>query len=134
MASHEGIFRSKASTDYEIDSAATSSWEEGNAPHPGTQKILLDRNISTRGMRSRKISDHDFEYYDYIIGMDKNNVRDLYHFSPEQYHHKIKLFLNSVDGYEGMDVPDPWYTGDFDTTERLVDLGTSSWLKIIDNE
>lgn len=69
-----------------------------------------------------------------LLAWIKNNVRDLYHFSPEQYHHKIKLFLNSVDGYEGMDVPDPWYTGDFDTTERLVDLGTSSWLKIIENE
>lgn len=68
----------------EIDSAATSSWEAGNPPHEGTQAVLRANEISSEGMQSRQIMRADFEQYDWIIGMDHQNIADL-----KKKHHGI---------------------------------------------
>ncbi|MBP2097402.1 low molecular weight protein-tyrosine-phosphatase [Enterococcus rivorum] len=130
----EGLFKQKvkqAELEQSIFtySAATSSWEAGNPPHHGTQKILREKNISTDGMRSTQITKEDFETYDLIIGMDDNNVKELKRIAPVTTHDKIHLFLSIVAGKETMEVPDPYYTGDFQQTFDLVDEGTNAWLE-----
>ncbi|MBP1048028.1 low molecular weight phosphotyrosine protein phosphatase [Enterococcus sp. BWM-S5] len=113
-----------------VASGATSRWEEGNPPHSGTQKILKKHQISVNGMYSTPVTQQDFQTYDFIIGMDHNNVADLKRMAPTDWDGEILLFMSVVEGHEGEAVPDPYYTGDFDQTYRMVDQGTDAWLNV----
>ena len=70
--------------DYEIESRATSSWEHGNPIHKGTQKIFKAHEIPYDSSKtSQQISKDDFEYFDYVIGMDESNLLDLTRMCPQ---------------------------------------------------
>lgn len=108
--------------DLEIESRGTSGWEHGNPIHPGTQKILTANAIPFRKDKgSQRISAEDFAYFDYLIGMDEQNVRDMKAVVPEGLAHKIYQF-------EEESVPDPYYTGDFEDTYQRVSRGCRTWL------
>ncbi|CYV13292.1 low molecular weight protein-tyrosine-phosphatase [Streptococcus suis] len=108
---------------FHIESRATSSWEHGNPIYPGTQKIFQEYSIPfDQTKTSQQISQTDFEEFDVIIGMDSNNVRDLRKMAPAQAQDKIFQFADNS-------VPDPWYTGDFQETYRMVKQGCQDWLK-----
>lgn len=129
----EAIFRDQfnqrgESEKFHVDSAATSRWEVGNPPHRGTQKILNAHNISTKGMYARQVTSEDFYQSDVVIGMDRENVEDLLRLAPAGTQEKIYLYLDLVPGKEGQGIPDPWYTGDFDETYRLIKEGLPYWL------
>ena len=107
-------------------SRATSSWEHVNPIHHGTQEIFKKHQIAYDNHKSsQQISYQDFCDFDVIIGMDVNNVADLKQMS-RGVDDKVFLF---VDG----GVPDPWYTGDFDTTYDLVKRGCEQWLARLRN-
>lgn len=112
-------------------SAATSSWEAGKHPHRGTQRLLNQKNIPFNGIRSTKIQSDDFYNYDYIIGMDENNLKELRRLAPNDWQGELYLFMSVVKGHEIEEVPDPYYTGDFQTTYEMVDKGTDAWLALI---
>lgn len=95
--------------------------------HRGTQAILQRYQIPyTNDKGSQPISKDDLAYFDYIIGMDEQNVKDLKALSQGTYDDKISLFCDGG-------VPDPWYTGDFEETYRLVNDGCKQWLTLINN-
>ena len=121
-------FKTKHVTDFDVDSAATSRWEVGNPPHPGTQKILAQHHISAKGMRARQVTKEDFYDTDYIIGMDQENVSDLQAMTPAGTEDKIYLYLDRVPGCTGEGIPDPWYTGNFEETYDLIQKGLNEWL------
>lgn len=128
----EGLFQKEAEIKnfpLVIDSAATSSWEIGNPPHPGTQEKLRQLGISCGQMRARKIQLTDFETYDWIIAMDQSNRDDLLKLAPKKYHEKICTYLSVVPEAMQQDIPDPYYTGDFSETLRLLNEGKPYWLK-----
>lgn len=133
----EAIFRKKVSEAglddaIEVDSCGTSSWNEGDMPHQGTRDILAKLDLDVSDMQSRVITSEDFETYDYIIGMDESNLRDLEGIAPNLVNlEKIHLLLSEEIGCERLDVPDPYYTEDFDTTYDLIDQGTTKWLDVI---
>lgn len=109
-----------------VDSRATSSWEHGNPIHPGTQNILRQYALPfDQTKASQQFKRADFEAYDLVIGMDEQNVRDLKALSAGAYDEKIALFREGG-------VPDPWYTGDFEETYRLVTAGCEKWLAQIE--
>lgn len=110
-----------------IESRATSSWEQGNPVHPGTQNILNQAGIKLTDKTSMSISEEDMATFDIILGMDRQNVKDLKQ-RFRLYHDKIHLFLEPV-AMVGDDVPDPWYTGDFEETHKLINLGLDQWMK-----
>ncbi|CAM5206106.1 protein-tyrosine-phosphatase OS=Ureibacillus acetophenoni OX=614649 GN=SAMN05877842_11191 PE=3 SV=1 [Ureibacillus acetophenoni] len=112
-----------------VDSAATSSWHIGESPHKGTLSKLREFNISTTGIKARQLQKDDFEKFDYIIGMDSNNVRNIRDMLGQPDHPKIFRFLDLT--YHKKDVPDPYYTGDFQETYELVLDGCQALLKII---
>lgn len=100
--------------DWEVSSRATSGWEHGNPVHLGTQKKLKEKNIPWDKQKvSQQMSLEDFDYFDKIYVMDDSNLKDLLEMSPRESHHKIKKI---IDG----NVPDPWYTGDFEETYQLL--------------
>lgn len=131
----EGLLKKRVADEgrtnqFMIDSAATSTYELGRPPHPGTQAILAKENIRTENMIARQIQLQDFQKFDWIIGMDQSNVEELRQLAPADAQTKIHLFLSSVPGKEEQNVPDPYYTHDFDETYQLLSQGLDYWLKI----
>jgi len=122
-------FVMKSLTDkYEIQSRATSSWEHGNPIHKGTQGIFRSHGVPyDTSKTSQQISKKDFEYFDYIIGMDESNLADLHQMCPQDQQYKIQPFASES-------VPDPWYTGDFEETYDRVLTGCQAWLSRLENE
>ncbi|MFA6801653.1 MAG: protein-tyrosine-phosphatase, partial [Acholeplasmataceae bacterium] len=76
-----------------VESCATSSWEVGNSIHEGTKNILDQYEIDSKHMRAKQITNRDFETFDYIIGMDQNNVDTLISMNPN-YKYKVYLYLD----------------------------------------
>lgn len=130
----EAVFRKKVEEQgladwFLIESRGTSRWEEGKAPHSGTCNILKEHGISCDGMSSKQIVSQDFQTFDLIIGMDKQNMVDLKAMSPTEKTAAIHLLLEVLPDSQHQEVPDPYYTGDFELTFELVDAATSAWLE-----
>ena len=99
-------------------SAATSTEEIGNPVHPGTRNLLKRHGISTAGKYARQMTKKDYKEYDYLIGMDQWNIRNMLQICGEDPQHKICRLLDFTD--HPRDIADPWYTGDFETTYQDV--------------
>ena len=100
-----------------IASAATSTWELGNPPHYGTQAELKKHGISCVGKRAVLLKNTDYVKYDLILGMDRENIRDMMHLFNGDPDGKVHLLKEYSTGGE---VDDPWYSGDFKTTYEDV--------------
>ena len=107
---------------FEIDSAATSREEIGNPPHYGTRNKLRQVQIPLIAHHARQMTRQDYENFDFLIGMDSANIRNMTRIVGGDEEHKIYKMLSFAD-YEkthqlsaARDVADPWYTGDFDAT------------------
>ena len=111
---------------FEIDSAATSREEIGNTPHYGTVRKLREENIPLIPHRARQMTRNDYLYYDYLIGMDTWNIRNMNRIVGADPDHKIHKLLEYTN--RGGDIADPWYTGNFDETYRDVSEGCEGLL------
>lgn len=132
----EGMFRAKVNaaglTDQiRIDSAATGNWNLGNPPHRGTQQILTKHGIDYSQMRARLIGQDDFSDFDYVIGMDSSNMADLEALKPLDSDVVLKKLMDFAPDEKESEVPDPYYTGNFEETERLVSAGCEGLLQAI---
>ena len=117
---------------FEIDSAATSREEIGNPPHYGTVNKLRQVGIPVVPHRAVQMTKADYEYYNYLIGMDTANIRNMNRIAdgdPEGKIYKLLAFAGS-----GRDVADPWYTGDFDATYRDVVEGLEAFLTFLKDQ
>ncbi len=117
----------------EVDSAGTGNWHVGEPPHHGTQNKLKEKGISCEGIRARQVRKDDFGKFTYIIAMDENNINSLRKMAKNQDVH-IQRFVDLIPGTTYTEVPDPWYTGDFDETYRLVSEGCRHLLEKIKRE
>jgi protein-tyrosine phosphatase len=126
------LIKEDLSNKVRVDSAATSSWHIGSPPHKGTLAILNKYKISADGLVGRQLSKEDFETFDYIIGMDESNVKNIFEITGKPQHPKIIRLLDLTD--HNKDVPDPYYTGDFEETYKLVSEGCHALLEKISNE
>ena len=110
--------------DFYIASSATSKEEAGLRVHRGTRAILDEMGISYEGKVSIPLEKTDYDKYDYIIGMDANNKRDMLRIFGGDPKDKVSLLLDYTDNPR--DVLDPWWTGDFEATKRDVIKGTKA--------
>jgi len=106
---------------FEIASAATSTEEIGNPVYPPARRKLAEHGIGCEGKTARQMTRSDYQYYDYIIAMDRNNLRNLKRMFGEDTEHKISLLMDYT--HRPDDVADPWYTGDFEATWQDVSEG-----------
>ena len=114
---------------FEIASAATSTEEIGNPVHRGTREKLRQVGISVAGKTAVQLRKSDYDKYDYLIGMDEWNIRNMLRMlggDPEGKIHKLLEFTGSR-----RDVADPWYTGDFETTYQDVVTGCKELMKML---
>ncbi|SHG76844.1 low molecular weight protein-tyrosine-phosphatase [Ornithinibacillus halophilus] len=115
----------------EVDSAGTGNWHEGHMPHEGTRKILDQQKISYNGMKARQVQKEDWDRFDYLIAMDTNNIKNLKSIHNKNDQVTIAKLLDFVEDTDTLDVPDPYFTGDFDYTYQLVSKGCKNLLMYI---
>lgn len=118
---------------FKIDSAGTGDWHVGQPPHEGTQKKLQENNISFSELKGRQIQEEDITTFDYIIAMDRENKRDIEALMPDddKVHAKIITFMSFLNNQPYEDVPDPYFTGNFDEVYDIVSRGTEKLLHYI---
>ena len=114
---------------FEIASAATSTEEIGNPVYPPARRKLAEHCISCEGKTARQMTRQDYAYYDYVIAMDHNNLRNLRRMFGEDTDRKISLLMDYTQ--RPGDVADPWYTGDFEATWRDVLEGCEGLLEYL---
>ena len=112
-----------------INSAATSREEIGCGPHHGTVTKLRQVGIPVVPHRAVQMTRQDYDTYDYLIGMDTMNMRNMQRMiggDPDAKMHKLLSFTE-----RGGDVLDPWHTGNFDYTYRDVLEGCEAFLEYL---
>ena len=112
-----------------IESAATSAEEIGNGVYPPARRKLAEHGIGCEGKRARQLTRSDYDRYDYIIGMDTRNIRNMLNIYGGDPENKIKMLMDYTR--RPGDVADPWYTGDFEATWRDVLEGCQALLDIL---
>jgi len=117
----------------QIDSAGTHAYHVGHAPDPRAQAAAQRRGIDLSAQRARRVEAADFEHYDYILVMDRDNLEHLDPLCPPGHRHKLRLMLEFVPELESKDVPDPYYGGPsgFERVLDLVEMGAEGLLRHI---
>lgn len=112
-----------------VDSAGTGRYHLGDIPHPGTRKQLEQSGISWEGIYARQIERADLGAFDYLVGMDRENVQGILRLAEGEEAKKVFLLSDFVDDAGWDDVPDPWFTKKFDVTYQLVSQGCDALLE-----
>lgn len=114
---------------FSVSSAATSREELGSPVHYGTVQKLKEVGISTAGKYAVQLKKQDYVNYDYIIGMEYRNIRNIERIIGADPLHKVHRLLDfSVNP---RDIADPWYTGNFEKTYKDVAEGCEGLLEYI---
>jgi protein-tyrosine phosphatase len=111
-----------------VDSAGTGDWHVGSRPHEGTRGILTKYNIDAEGLCARQIRESDLHDFHYIVGMDTSNVQNIEKLIKGNSTAHIVRLLDYVDEKQEKDIPDPYFTGDFEETYDLVKIGCTNLL------
>lgn len=125
----EAVFRSlaaQAGLSVTLDSAGTGGWHAGEPPHPPMQAAARRRGHDLSALRARQLEPADFSRFDLILAMDRQNLRDAQKIRPEAATARLEMFLQTKAGRD--DVPDPWYSGDFDGCLDIIEAGAAAWL------
>ncbi len=110
----EGVFRSRAqaaglSDALHIDSAGTHGYHVGKPPDARSQEYAAKRGYDLSDQRSRQVAASDFEKFDYLLAMDRENLALLEAACPPQHRHKLHLFMRFAKNSDSDVVPDPYY-------------------------
>ena len=114
---------------FEIASAATSTEEIGNPVYPPVRSLLQRNGIGCDGKTARQLTKADYQKYDYLIGMDRANIRNMNRICGGDPEGKIQLLLAFAGRSD--EVADPWYTRNFDATWQDVNEGCTALLQHI---
>lgn len=115
-----------------VDSAGTAGWHIGNAPYDQMQGAASARGYDMSGLRARQFTMADFNDFDLLIGMDMDNISDMKTKRPNGNETPIRLFTDFTAGSKTSDIPDPYYTRDFDGALQLIETasaGLIQWLQ-----
>ena len=110
-----------------VASAATSTEEIGNPVYPPARRELAKHGIFCDGKSARQMTRQDYDTFDYLIAMDRNNLRNMQRFVGNDPQGKVSLLLSHTS--RPGDVADPWYTGDFTATWNDILLGCQALLR-----
>jgi len=122
----EGVFRkiiNEAGLDDSVhsDSAGTHAYHTGEPPDRRARAAAERRGISIEHLRARRIVESDFEFFDFILAMDQDNLVTLRDSAADEHHCKLHLFLDFAESGHHTEVPDPYYGGSAGF-EKVLDL------------
>lgn len=121
----EGVLRRLAEArgmDIAVDSAGTGGWHIGDPPYGPAIAAAAARGYDLGAQRARQVSSEDFERFDLILAMDAANRVDLERMRPAGNRTPVEVFTG------GRDVPDPYYTRDFDGALDLIEAAAATRL------
>jgi protein-tyrosine phosphatase len=125
------VQKQNLSDKFEIASAATSTEEiwngVGNPVYPPAREELAKHGISCEGKRAVQVRREDYDYYDYLICMDRQNLRSLERIVGADTQHKVFLLLDFT-GQKDAVIADPWYSGNFRLTYQQIEAGCAAFL------
>ena len=116
-----------------IKSSATSTEEIGNPVHHGTKNKLREYNISCEGKYAVQLKKSDYAEYDYIIGMDSWNIKNIMRIIGSDADGKVFRLLDFTKR-KGNDIADPWYTGNFDDTYNDILEGCTAFFSFLNDK
>ena len=117
---------------FHIESAATSTEEIGNPVYPLARRKLAEHHIDCAGKTARQLRKDDYERFDFLIGMDHGNFRDMQRICGGDPMGKIHLLMDFTDHHG--DVADPWYTRDFETTWNDIVSGCKGFFQQLEQK
>ena len=117
--------------EFKISSAGTSNEESGSDMHYGTKEKLDEHHIPYGKHRARKMTKEDYNNYDYIIGMESSNIRNILRIVGDDDENKVHRLLDYSSNPR--DIADPWYTGNFRDTYNDILEGCTSLLDYLEN-
>ena len=127
------VKKANLESSFYIDSAGTSNEEDGNPVHYTTQNKLREEGIPCGNHRARQMTRKDYEEFDYLIGMEQWNIRNINRIIRKDPEQKVHLLLEYAG--DARDIADPWYTGNFDVTYDDVKEGCEAFLQyLMENE
>jgi protein-tyrosine phosphatase len=109
----------------EVDSAGTADYHIGNAPDIRSQRAARRRGIDLSALRARQVTIDDFASFDFILAMDRSNLRELEAIRPQHSRAQVRLFMEYAPESGRLEVPDPYYTG-ASGFEDVLDLCTAA--------
>lgn len=120
----------------DIDSAGTVSHHVGDAPDPRAIDMGAQRGYDLSKLRARQVTIADFEVFDYVLGMDEQNLRYLRGLCPDRYLSRVGLLLEYASEDDPVEVPDPYYgtMGDFAHSLDLIEEGCQGLLQHLIDE
>jgi protein-tyrosine phosphatase len=115
----------------EVDSAGTAEYHVGQPPDPRTRAAAARRGYDLSALRARTVESTDFERFDLILAMDRDNLKALRRRAPSHSHERLRLFLEFSPDAAPEDVPDPYYGGPngFEEVLDLVEAAARGLLK-----
>jgi protein-tyrosine phosphatase len=107
-----------------VDSAGTGNWHIGSPPDERSQRHAALRGYDLAGLRARQVREEDFHRFDFILGMDEDNLADLARIAPDRHDATVRLFAAA-------DVPDPYVGGPegFEKVLDMVEEASQEWVK-----
>jgi len=126
----EGVLRQMLAAEaphlqVDMDSAGTADYHIGSAPDLRSQRAAMRRGIDLSGLRARQVAPNDFERFDLILAMDRQNLRALEALRPRQSKARLKLFMEYAGRPDCLELPDPYY-GDAADFELVLDLAAAA--------
>lgn len=121
----EGILKNKVSAmelNWEVDSAGTSGWHNGELPDKRSIEVASRFGIDITDQRSRLITGHDLRNFDLVLAMDSSNYRNIMDLcTSTEEKEKVKLILNYSHPGENRAVPDPYFEGGFEQVFYMLE-------------
>lgn len=133
----EGLLRHRAAERglahlVETASAGTGGWHHGEPPDHRSIAVARANGIDISGQRARQLCQEDFNRFDLIFAMDRDNLRNIVRLAPHDSSADIHLFIDFVGG-AARDVPDPYYgdARDFEWVYAMLDEGCRNLIDIL---
>lgn len=127
----EGVVRTMAlelAHELILDSAGTSDWHVGEAPYGPMQVAAGARGYDLSALRARQFSAQDFHSFDLIVAMDEANLQNIEAMRPAGAETPVRLFAEYAEGQSTHEVPDPYYTRDFNGVLDLIEQAARGML------
>ncbi len=120
----------------ELDTAGTHAYHEGRGADPRAAAVAARRGMDLSAHRARRFRDEDFERFDYILALDRENLAYLEERAPAEHRHKVRLLLSFCPELGREEVPDPYYGGlqGFDLVMDLVEAAAEALVRRLRSE
>lgn len=117
----------------EVESAGTHGYHVGESPDRRAQQAALKRGYDLSALRARKVTREDFEKFDLVLAMDRENLANLLEICPPSERLKVRLFLSYAEDADVDEVPDPYYGGPagFERVLDLVERAAQGVIKVV---